>query len=483
MKSKFSGYYSPTAEQYERLWKEAIIVLDTNVLLNLYRLPTVARDELFTALALLKERLWIPHQVALEFQRRRLTVIASERKGIEDALTSASELVEGIKSKVVGLQLDKRGLGIESKTLLAKLEKANGELLSAIQNAHNAQLDISASDPIRERLDELLGKRVGPGPNSQEELNALVADGDDRFREKIPPGFADIDKDRNPNEATFIFDHIKYQRKFGDLILWRQLISHVKQSKIKAVLLITADRKEDWWWREQGKTVGPHPELIREIHRVGETELFWMYSSVQFVEHANKYSAATISTESVAEIKQVTLFHPTQSADSDTHKFYSSLGPADLSREALLPHVLKRNEIDDPEKYVKDWLLRSIEFIETNHWGFPDFLAKDNGKIHGYEVKALVNHNSALTSPGIERALSHGYQEIKEGNISGFTLIIVASRQEIFSMLKKYGKYHINTRLDKLLLEYPINSIILGVIIDKEFEPIIIRNNPDYQDD
>ena len=93
MRSSFCGYYPPTPDDYERLWKEATIVLDTNVLLNLYRLPTSARDEFLTVLDLLKDRLWVPHQVALEFQRNRLTVIAAERKSTEDALSSAQEIV------------------------------------------------------------------------------------------------------------------------------------------------------------------------------------------------------------------------------------------------------------------------------------------------------------------------------------------------------------------------------------------------------
>src|SRR5665647_778377 len=92
MKKSFYGYYSPTTEQYQLLWKEGLIVFDANVLLNLYRLPTTARDELISVLELLKERLWIPHQVALEFQRRRLTVISNERKNTEDVFFRSFEI-------------------------------------------------------------------------------------------------------------------------------------------------------------------------------------------------------------------------------------------------------------------------------------------------------------------------------------------------------------------------------------------------------
>jgi hypothetical protein len=84
-----------------------------------------------------------------------------------------------------------------------------------------------------------------------------------------------------------------------------QLLEHAKDASLKSVLLITADRKEDWWWREQGKTIGAHPELVSEIRRYSAVELFWMYSSVQFLEHANTYMEANVSIQAVKELRQV----------------------------------------------------------------------------------------------------------------------------------------------------------------------------------
>ncbi len=482
MKTSFSGYYPPTTDEYEKLWKEALIVLDTNVLLNLYRLPTAARDELFGVLELLKERIWIPHQVALEFQRRRLTVIASERKATEEALTAASELVDDIKSKVEALQIDKRGLGIESQPLLAELEKANGQLLEAIKAAHSAQLDISASDPVRERLDGLLEDHIGAGPSSQAELDALVVGGDDRFKDKIPPGFADVDKEKNPNEATFIFDHIKYQRKFGDLILWRQLIQHVKESQVKAVLLITADRKEDWWWREQGKTVGPHPELIREIHRDGGVDLFWMYSSVQFVEHANKYSTASVSNESMAEIKQVALFNPETLANIREFLDQPRQYPAVVSRDTASRFLFGQNDMRAVEQSVETWLSRRGELVEANHRGFPDFLVRSDEEVHGYEIKYLRSFDRMLMSPAVINALLRGYLEINEERLSAFTLVIAIPEEDFFEILESQRKPQLYERLARLLSKYPVDSIVVGAVIEEKFEVLAHQKGPVHDD-
>jgi hypothetical protein len=39
MRNAFYGYYPPTAQELETLWLQGTVVFDTNVLLNLYRLP------------------------------------------------------------------------------------------------------------------------------------------------------------------------------------------------------------------------------------------------------------------------------------------------------------------------------------------------------------------------------------------------------------------------------------------------------------
>lgn len=39
MKESFLGYYQPTEDEFNKLWSEGLVVLDTNVLLHLYRVP------------------------------------------------------------------------------------------------------------------------------------------------------------------------------------------------------------------------------------------------------------------------------------------------------------------------------------------------------------------------------------------------------------------------------------------------------------
>lgn len=486
MKSSFSGYYPPTPDEYERLWKEATIVLDTNVLLNLYRLPTSARDEFLNVLDLLKDRLWVPHQVALEFQRNRLTVIAAERKSTEDVLNSAQEIVGELRKKVDALQIEKRGLGIETQPILEDLQQANEKLVSAIAATHSAQLEIASSDPVRDRLDALLSANVGPSPKTQADLDALIKDGEDRFRERIPPGFADADKGKNPNEATFIHDHLKYQRKFGDLLLWKQLLEHAKVNSLKSVLLITADRKEDWWWREQGKTIGAHPELVGEIHRYSAVDLFWMYSSVQFLEHANKYTAAKVSNQAVKELQQVVVSPHTTPVHRDLVVRYN-IESNEARPRAIRNDVVGYDRIDygQIETTVAAWLASKYADVRVNARGFPDLVVYDGQDAHGFEIKYARDFDRMLLSPSIVNGILRGYFETKEGRLSLFTMVIVISESSFFEIMNSDKASELSRRLGRLLAKYPIDSIVVGAVLGDNFEVLAWQRDPDmhFRDD
>jgi len=472
VKNLFFGFYAPNTQELDELWKKGLIVVDTNVLLNLYRLPTTARDELLGVLDAFKDRLWIPHHVALEFQRRRLTVIASERKSTEDALRLAKGLVTDLKAKVDTLQIDKRGVGVESKPLLDDLEKANAKLVSAIEVVHASQLDISASDPIRNRLDEILQGRVGVGPNAQGELDALVAGGDDRFRDQIPPGFADAEKEKNPAEALLVHDHLRYQRKFGDLILWRQTMAHVKKSGARAVLLVTADKKEDWWWREQGKTIGPHPELIREMRREGGAEIFWMYSSVQFVEHASRYSNASVSTQSVDELRSVLESIPNDTGARLTHLENLLLAEAAAPRKPGYSLFLGKDH-RRIETAVGNWLMNNFGPVRENPQAFPDFVLGYHDAMEGFEVKTVERWSSLFTAKSIVSVMARGQLEQIEGNLSRFTLIVVLSESAYFELLgEKRLLDSIYERAQKPLREFAVHAIVVGTILGTTFQPL-----------
>jgi len=69
MKKTFPGYYCLTEEEFSVLWNTCLFVLDANVLLNLYSYSQETSNELIGILKQISDRLWIPHQAALEYQK------------------------------------------------------------------------------------------------------------------------------------------------------------------------------------------------------------------------------------------------------------------------------------------------------------------------------------------------------------------------------------------------------------------------------
>lgn len=484
MRDTFPCYYPPTPEEYQKLWKNGTIVVDTNVLLNLYRLPATARDDLFKVLESLTDRLWIPHHVALEFQKRRLSVIANERKNIESALTSAKSLVGDLQKKVDALQLDKRDLGIDPKTLLSELQNANDDLVKAIEKAHQSQLDVSHLDPIRDRIDILFKSKIGPRPASQNEMDALIYDGDQRYSDLIPPGFADINKEKNPKEAIYIYDNIKIERKYGDLIIWRQIINQIKSENWKTLIFITSDRKEDWWSEEHGKTISPHPELINEIKREAGLDLFWMYTSDEFLTHAAKYIAATFSSNSVQEIKNISNTKPI------TNPAWRIIGrnPGFIDSVNFDISSVNTNYFDYDktriEHAVKGWLEELEDgFVDRSNRGFPDFIVTKESYLHGYEVKFIKNFNNMLVSPTVVNALLRGYLESNTGALHAFTLIIVISKADYDNIMTSCRSEELSIKLNRLLGKYPVHSIIIGAVDSDIFMPILSVDGNTYESD
>lgn len=70
------------------------------------------------------------------------------------------------------------------------------------------------------------------------------------------------------------------------------------------MILVTDDRKDDWWLKIDGKTIGPRPELLQEIYmRAGVT--FYMYSADPFMKYAGKYLRHKVEKKAIDEVREV----------------------------------------------------------------------------------------------------------------------------------------------------------------------------------
>lgn len=315
MKDKMIGFYKPTEEAFKDIWSNATFVVDANVLLNLYRYPVKARDELLGAFKKLAERLWLPYHAALEFQRNRLGVIADQKRKFYDVRKVVGDAQTSLANHLNNLQLKKRHSSIDVDEYIAGFESLTKGFMEQLAKLEESQKKVSDDDELRATIDAIFLNKVGSLIWTAKELEDLYKEGEQRYQYGTPPGYMDASKEKSKDTESFQYGGLTYKRKFGDLILWKQMLAHAKAEGLKNLVFITDDEKEDWWWivdSQGAKKVGPRPELVEEVHREAGGANFYMYNSEQFLELSKKYLEAEISDESITQIRDVknTSLHP-----------------------------------------------------------------------------------------------------------------------------------------------------------------------------
>jgi hypothetical protein len=210
VRSEFRGYYRPTEEEFKVLWRTADVVVDANVLLNLYRYSIDTRRGLLEILEQVADRLWLPHQAALEYQRTRIEVMSQERQAygkiVEVIDRSRSSVVEAFRQRSRHLVLD---FGEASALVEAKFAEMI-EYVAAKEKIHPDLPEGVApgdEDEVRDKLTTLFEGRVGPA-FSDERLAEICAEGLARYAQAVPPGYRDADKPED--------------RRYGDLVIWNK---------------------------------------------------------------------------------------------------------------------------------------------------------------------------------------------------------------------------------------------------------------------
>lgn len=310
MKDQFSHYMRPDDDEIKKAWENAIFILDANVLLNLYRYPEDARESLISVLEKV-DSIWIPHQAALEFYENKETVIDDQLSKFTKVQQLLDTSVSTLRNRLENLQLEKRHSLIEPQPIVESVEALVSKIKSDLQEQEEQQKSSRKNDVVQKKLNSILNGKVGSPPQDQNELNELYKDGEYRYEHEIPPGYKDAKKRSSDSSSkkTYIFDDLVFERKFGDLILWNQILEMAKDDKVKNVIFITDDQKEDWWWIETSSTrrvIGPRPELIQEIRSKSNVENLLMYTSERFLKYASEYFNIDVEDETIQQVRDIT---------------------------------------------------------------------------------------------------------------------------------------------------------------------------------
>lgn len=311
MKEKFSAFYIySTEEELKEIWKDekTLFVFDTNILLSIYSLNTQTRDTFFSILDSLEGRVWLPFHVGLEYQRNRIGVIGNSSGILENFRNRVEELASALthdENKLLAIKNNYQSLFQQHKSIedsyenfineyKSILQKNKDKLTKNIENFFESinkdkmeYVEIDGFDKIRFKLDQIFSQdRIGDCLfQNNEELEKFYKEAEERFENKIPPGFEDSKKDSKP----FFYGGLQYFRKYGDLIIFKELINKAKnnQGNIKNLIFITDDSKQDWIQPHEidNKKIklGVHYSLKEEIIRESNISDFKIFDQESFL--------------------------------------------------------------------------------------------------------------------------------------------------------------------------------------------------------
>lgn len=290
MRDLFPGYYRPTNDEFADMWRDGTIAFDANMLLNVYRYTPKTRERFFDIVERLQGQIWLPHQAAYEYQEKRLTVIAQQLH----AYAAIEKLLEDHLQKLEGeLRAFQRHPLVSTEDIIKSLRRTINSVRRKLTTTRAEHPDLLQVDELRDRIDSLFCGKVGAS-YEEPRLDQVYKDADRRISKKLPPGYMDADKKDNGQESA---------RRYGDVVLWHQLLDYAKVQK-KPVIFVTDDTKEDWWLRREGKTYGPRPELVQEMHAQAGVGLY-MYQTDRFLEEGQRYLRLKPQQEAIDEAREI----------------------------------------------------------------------------------------------------------------------------------------------------------------------------------
>lgn len=283
MKSILEEYENFSQEKIAAIWEKAIIVLDTNILLNLYRYSESTRDNIIQVMEALKDRLWMPYQVGIEyFNNRESTFMAIAQMG--DGLKK--QLDEGKKDLLNAY--NKKETSRHPHLDKTELGKVYDEAVKAVKEFIDQQSakfhDYKYDDIVLKKLLTLYDGKVG-NDFTTDELFQIYQEGEIRYAGLIPPGFKDEAEKRGKG----------LRHLFGDLIIWKDMIRYSKENNVD-IIFVTEDTKEDWWEKNAGKSA-PKKELLREFRKETGDHTILMYQQKGFLDASNQKIYKTTANE------------------------------------------------------------------------------------------------------------------------------------------------------------------------------------------
>lgn len=419
MKNLFPGHYA-RATSFKDALPKAIVIFDTNVLLNFYEFGPITRERTFKTLAKIQQQCWLPYHVALEFHRNRFGRIEKAFQGHQSSIVKLNQGVDELTQNVEKQDVLKH----DPKTakLIQTFKKAGEALAKHAEKAADQLPKRSSEDPVNESLAVIFEGRVGTPP-SQEQIDEIDKEGRRRIEHKHPPSLTDSRK----SGEKFLDRGVSYAGEYGDLYIWKQILAHIPGVEEKCYLIfVTDERKQDWWAKEGSNSIlGPSPALSQELALTAPGWNLRMYSSAWFFEQLSEAVGGKLSDEDLEEIRDAA----------------TSYGVDTLNAKALFRRLDRLKSARGTSRTLRmrayeNWLTRVAKLkekgasvtltVEKNHYFFWERTKNDE-----YSHLNVVTIVEPSNDPLSDRIDSLVHEALRMGSALGLPSTVVFDVSEL----------------------------------------------------
>lgn len=442
-------------------FKNGIVIFDSSALLDLYNYPVYTRQPLFEEVfSKIKGRLWIPSHVEFEYLKNREKVIKKPINVYENLIKKYSKNKEGGYVNQIGKELkdikeqSRKNISgniqalkevtknadkhphIDHKKIrsfdrilnnfdrkIEELEKDYDSFCAEINIAIKSQIDNVNESISNDDVLKYISKNFEVGESYDfERLIDLCKIGQTRYSLQIPPGYDDDEKTG--------------MQKYGDYILWAQVIDFASSNNFK-IVLVTNDSKSDWWEYEGKRNIEkPRIELLKEFSDKTNQEIY-ITNSNRFYREAKKYLELSIDQE-------------------------------------ILDTILESSQVSRVESQLEaemtffEWLSYQSRFenfsVEVNIGGqIADIVANDSeGRLLVFEVKRMSSFNKPLIDDQLRIFLRNCQKFIEsvQARIRCFVSFIFNDEVKAIEASKYLDMYVVEARIKS-----GVNNIHYHVIV------------------
>lgn len=364
--------------------KKYIVVCDTNVWLNIYRYSPEFSDFSLKCMKEIKDYIILPSTVRLEYLKHYRASFGTMRKKVNNASCETRNQIITAKRKILNTcdtletfhypDISELRNSLDEK--FRELEKILEDFFEDRNILEFISLSWGNNDYVYKIVGELTKNGQLMPPVTQENIYQICEDGEKRYKNNppIPPGF----KDAKNKDGV---------RKYSDLILWKEIMSYAKTRRVN-VILVTDDKKSDWWLDNNG-VIEFHPHLLKEFREETGMELLAFSSSDFYEEVSKEFDIEKTDAIEIAlritdedyfvriseDVFDSILDELSLSGDTYIETFSSHIGTEGIDELEITDHELvEAKQVYRDETNITYCLIYSVEAEATSfdYWGRDD---------------------------------------------------------------------------------------------------------------